>query len=917
MRFKDARLAAMGFMVSLALCCPTVEGEDCFACINFGDATKALHWRDGAASFDGFLPESLTPVFAPWTGDVVQGERRMEAGVSFLRFNVLKYSYQADFAVATTKPLESNCIYRIDAKFRSRMEPLQFHFLKDGAKASYFVNAGAIVSNTPQAEVWTNGSLLVDLRKKMADGISLRLLLRPGITDIASLKLCKVTQDELQAGFHRPAKDVANYFRNSRFPLGLQSGWNFDCQLEKGGAEPDESSPGPSGAPSLKVCIENHRGAGGNNGEPKFAALYSEPFQTAFPSLGNSVSFAYKSSGSWIAVMTDNSGRSSLDRSVLARITLPPSDNWTTARLDFVPAPLAKSLTLAFAGKGTLWLDSLRAWAGDGSPAYVSQGECEAALGFPESDASSSRIQFADEPAALDYCVTGDFDQGVLKAKVVNLYGDETTVPGQRLGLSWFGEAIGADSPTLERGTVDFSQALADKPFGQFRVEVWVERGGKRISPFNEMVVTRIRRPVHWGEDAPESPFGCHFMSSPIIIPTMKAAGINWVRLHDAGTPYMGWFFLEPEKGKWAFRDEAIQRFRAGKIKIGGDLQTAPLWASSFKNSSRVGKPDAPHYFDRYHTIEDWDGWSNYVKTVCARYKGVIDTYYVWNEPYLTGFFHDATLRAPPDVAVRQARLCSLASKAAKEVSPDIKVAGVNLGGGEAFTKSCVKAGGFASCDFADYHSYTESETCYPGDTLEGMFHSNLDALLDTGVKKPLHMSEGTAVCSLFGPYTGLYKHSIPWEGAVGYGNLKISNATCRFVVKLLSLGMERINLYSAGGYSYLGVPTLWFTVLGEDGYPHPSLAAHANMACHLEGRTFVKFVPVGEQACAYLFEGRGGTVAVIAGMPNGTYTVPEFSGRTVSDLFGNPSDCVYQGLLLYVASNLPADKLADLLQAK
>jgi len=218
----------------------------------------------------------------------------------------------------------------------------------------------------------------------------------------------------------------------------------------------------------------------------------------------------------------------------------------------------------------------------------------------------------------------------------------------------------------------------------------------------------------------------------------MKAAGINWVRLHDAGTPYIGWYHLEPEKGKWQFRDDAIQRYREWKIKILGDLQTAPLWASSYKGS---GKQSVHGYFDTYWTVEDWDGWTNYVKTVCSRYKGIIDGYYVWNEPAPDNgacFLHDGYIEGKgysltkTDGAKNQARLCELATKMAKEVDPSLYISGpnINSGGvtGRKFNQAMIDAGSFNYCDFIDYHVYIQTEAGFPGDKLEQKISSDSES---------------------------------------------------------------------------------------------------------------------------------------------------------------------------------------------
>jgi len=56
-----------------------------------------------------------------------------------------------------------------------------------------------------------------------------------------------------------------------------------------------------------------------------------------------------------------------------------------------------------------------------------------------------------------------------------------------------------------------------------------------------------------------------------------KAVGVNWVRLHDAGTEYIGWSFLEPEKGKWQFRDADLRRYRDHNLKTWSTLYQSRL----------------------------------------------------------------------------------------------------------------------------------------------------------------------------------------------------------------------------------------------------------------------------------------------------------------------------------------------------
>ena len=94
-------------------------------------------------------------------------------------------------------------------------------------------------------------------------------------------------------------------------------------------------------------------------------------------------------------------------------------------------------------------------------------------------------------------------------------------------------------------------------------------------------------------KDAPGSAFGTHTNSTRRHILMAKAVGVNWTRLHDAGTPYIGWFHLEPKRGEWHFADTELKRYRTYGMKILGSFSTAPKSASHLSH-------EKPHssYFD-------------------------------------------------------------------------------------------------------------------------------------------------------------------------------------------------------------------------------------------------------------------------------------------------------------------------------
>ena len=180
---------------------------------------------------------------------------------------------------------------------------------------------------------------------------------------------------------------------------------------------------------------------------------------------------------------------------------------------------------------------------------------------------------------------------------------------------------------------------------------------------------------------APDSAFGIHMGSTTRHILLAKAIGINWTRLHDAGCAYTCWAFIEPHKGKWAFRDADIARYRDHHISIFGMLGTAPPWATGVPE-----KPNGPEYWDRWNEPRDVADYANYAKVVAAQYKDSIRAWDVWNEPWgkFWSKWDPATTQSSrsPSAAEDYARLQDAGYKALKGVDPTLLVAGINTMGG-------------------------------------------------------------------------------------------------------------------------------------------------------------------------------------------------------------------------------------------
>ncbi len=888
--------ASLLFLASsaVALC------EEPIVDVDFSKCGPEVH-RKARGSFDGVLPIDVVEDFPAWNTSQVEAKKMEENGRTFIRFDVKKFDYLVLFRMpGAPMPLEPG-YYEIKIRCRTPDNPLNAHIRMLGKPYTTICEA-----DSEQTSSWKDYEFILPVAAKKApfsnvvpdlSKLGLYLSLKPGTTDIASVKMEKSSREAYVAlmgkNIERPKTATANYFRDSRFPLGLPSGWNVNRDNFRGQIVSDPENPGPSGSASLKFASG-----------PEYMRLYTAPFQVADPKEKCHLSFAYKADAEWQASIGGVAKK------------LPPTKDWKTVEMSFSPDPLAKGFSMAFSGKGDMWLDSLMAHSGDKARPYASAGDCEIALAPDGGDAASARIQFLDEPPKVKYVATGKIDGAVLKAKVANIYGDECALPDAMLSKS---------------GEIAYD-VFKKAPLGAFRIEVWAERDGKRVSPYNEIVMNRVRRPLYWGKDAPNSPFGNHFLPNPQTLKIMKASGINWARFNDASMELTCWGWLETEKGKWNFQDDKVAAYRDAKIKILGQIGTAPTWASYWPGVKSA------HYFDYTYQPKDIEAFKNYVRVLSSHYKGVIDEYQFQNEPWGTLFWHKSydpktgSFGQGENPAKDYAEFSKIAYEELKKANPDANMYGFNSGetvkndNKEHWTKAVFDAGAYPYCDMMDYHSYNGArELCLvPDDKAERSLKGAFDYVKARVPQpmKPVVNSEGNPTrggaipTNLTGcdSFTGLYKHTIPWTSKDD--NPLFADMSCRFVISHLVLGVKRIFLYSDHCYSTLLNAPSFPVLLAADGSPHPALAAFSNMAYLLEDMKFVKRVEVGKKVWAYVFEGRGVSLAVVSGEKNGEYLFKRASGVEAVDLFGNPveGDAKYSGRIFYLKSALPPAKLEALL---
>ncbi|MGQ9607658.1 MAG: hypothetical protein ACUVWN_00010 [bacterium] len=571
---------------------------------------------------------------------------------------------------------------------------------------------------------------------------------------------------------------------------------------------------------------------------------------------------------------------------------------WQRYYVKFNPRLIAKVYSIMLECSGNFWIDAFQVEPGTEPTEY--KNNCEIALSCPKSDTSYINVQFDDEPAIIQYCVSGLDKEFIAKFKVVNLYGDEKIIEHRHDKIE-----------KLNYGNLQYDVFLG-KPYGAFRVEAWVEDlENNRISQYNELIIHRIRRPRYWMKDAPNSHFGIHTNSTTRHILMSKAVGINWTRLHDVGGEYLMWYFIEPQRGKWQFRDKEIYRYRKYGIKILGELGTAPKWASYYQD---VGK-DHSSYFDTFYQPKNLDDYANYVQTVAQRYKDVIDAYDVWNEPWIHAWWavgYDENKKTEQGGYVTSEKpmadfvnLMKTAYHNVKSIDNNITVLGVNTTnslrsegnfGGDEWTKGIIENDGLDYCDVICYHNYIFNLTGFPNDEVSKGFKTAIGPILEkNGKTKSIWMTEGSPIMLKIG--SGFYKHTIPYKPTENV--IDTADSLCRYVVSLLSQGVDKIFLYSMHCHSYFpqSERIQYNMLVTDDGALHPSADAFSNMAWLLEDTQFVKVLNIAQGCYAYLFKSPERSIAVLSTeAEHAKINLPTKKDVHIWDIFGN---CVQPGSTL------------------
>jgi hypothetical protein len=186
--------------------------------------------------------------------------------------------------------------------------------------------------------------------------------------------------------------------------------------------------------------------------------------------------------------------------------------------------------------------------------------------------------------------------------------------------------------------------------------------------------------------------FGMHIhrAAAGTAWPTVSLAG--W-RLWDAN---VSWPQLEPERGKWDFKllDRYTRIAAERHVGILLTLGLTPAWASA--------RPEEPSNYGKGNAAEPQRlaDWEEYIRVVATRYKDVIRSYEVWNEPNVKG-----TFTGSPQTMLELSRA---AYRVLKSIDPSITVVSPSptADAGVSWLEQFLALGGCRYADVIGYHFY-------------------------------------------------------------------------------------------------------------------------------------------------------------------------------------------------------------------
>ena len=504
----------------------------------------------------------------------------------------------------------------------------------------------------------------------------------------------------------------------------------------------------------------------------------------------------------------------------------------------------------------SVWIDAAELSFGPGpTPAYVPHRPVELNL---------TCVQPAHAFLGLSHAIlhveaAGSAPPGCKVSVVItDLYGDRRVLP--------------AIAPSAAAVTVPLDRS---HPYGMFKATAMLrDASGQDLSAPVECVFAHLRKPRDI--DPNDSFFGVHLPLLPAFYPIARAIGARWVRLHDASGITV-WTVVQPKPGPFRFFDAQVDAARALGLQILGMLDGAPGWTTVHPQGGGLAyfynNPDAPDALMHWH---------QYVDAMVRHYKGRIDNWEVWNEPWgVSNHFF-------PGTPEQYGALLRIAYATAKEANPGSTILGIDTyrpipDAYPDWTKLALQASGSAYYDAFSYHDYAPDTVGGPDENVElkdGKSFRALQARYGNGPVKPQWTTEGgvdAGVLSTYGSYNS--------GGTLLADQAKLVRA----LVSWMAAGSRRFFLYTlyidSSPYGRTDIVALEY-----DRGIRPQLAGFATLASLVDGAG----TPVIDNSVpgvqVFRFEAIGGQqVNVLWSIDGQVHTLPRPKAAKTLDIQGNP----------------------------
>ena len=413
----------------------------------------------------------------------------------------------------------------------------------------------------------------------------------------------------------------------------------------------------------------------------------------------------------------------------------------------------------------------------------------------------------------------------------------------------------------------------------------------------DELVFGHVRPPLPPSHlDGPLSPVGSH-VSGNFSVNVAEKLGIRWQRLHDFFDKdgSVRWIDVEPEEGTFVFQDAGIDRYRSHGFNLIGTLFTAPEWA--LRHPTDVKQGWANH-------LPDVEKWRRYVFETVAHFKGRINYWEVWNEPFSHSWWSDT----PENYFV----LLKTAWEAAKEADPGCRIVGgclapLDYASTRSFMNRLFASGGLEYMDVLSIHANQGGATASgPAMSEENMggvtgstvtqSYGDITALMKAyGEVKPIWNTEHPIWCM---PYSRMY----PWVDDVGWTRqdppqnpVQGAQFVVRSVVAEMANNCPKTFFYPfQGGHGRHEDGDLTSSLLSGHMKLKSTSVVMAELLRQLGRAEFIRAVDWGTVARCYLFKTPEGPVAIAWGLrahaKAGMLQLPAAAGAfTYLDIMGNP----------------------------